>query len=181
MLNLGNGPLAHHKARAVFDDWLDQCRNCAGVILVVRIAIDDDIGAALQTGLKPGHEGAREALVAGDAHDMIGAIGGGDFRGSIVRPIIDHQRFNDIDASDDFRDRGQSVRDLVRFVEAGDLNDEFHLAIHLAAPGLFGLKLRMTARGGWLVCRDFGRSSASAAKTVAVAKALGVRVFLIKS
>ena len=62
------------------DDRLDELRDVLAAVLVVGVGVDDHVGAELQRGVHAGLERAREALVVGQAHDVVDAAGAGDAR-----------------------------------------------------------------------------------------------------
>src|SRR5262249_20572476 len=73
---------------------------------------------------------AGEALPAPQAHEVFDPGGARDFRRAVRRAVVDDQYFNLVDASDRARYVGEHARQIVGFVQTGNLHDELH------APGL---------------------------------------------
>ncbi len=100
--------------------------DVGAVVLVVGVGVDDHVGAELQRGVDPGLEAGREALVVGQAHEVVDAVCAGDRDRLVGRAVVDHEPLDRVEALDLARQVGERLRQLLRLVEAGDLDDELH-------------------------------------------------------
>ena len=109
-------------------DRRDQLGDVRALVLVVRVGVDDDVGAQLQAGVEAGLEGGGKALVVGEPHDVAHAARTRDLDGPVRGAVVDHEPFHLVDAGDLARKVGERFGQRAFLVEAGDLNDEFHRA-----------------------------------------------------
>ena len=126
MGDLRNWSLADHDLRPAFDDRSNEIGNTGGVILVVGIGVDDDVGAEPQRLLDPRHKGFREPVIIGETKDMVCPGGFRDLGGAVRRAVVDHQPLDAVEACDLARQRGQRLGQLLRLVEARDLDNQLH-------------------------------------------------------
>ena len=98
----------------------------AALVLVVGVRVDDHVGAELQGGVDARLEARGEALVVGQAHEVIDAVLARDRDVSSVEPssMISHSTL--VEAVDLAGQVGERLRELICLVEAGDLDDELH-------------------------------------------------------
>ena len=105
----------------------DQLGDVGALVLVVGVGVDDHVGAELEPGVEPGLEGRGQALVVGQADDVVDAVARGRPRScASVEPssMISHST-----ASKPSTCAGQVAerqRQLLFLVETGDLDDELH-------------------------------------------------------
>jgi hypothetical protein len=55
------------------DDRRDEARDIGAAVLVVRVRVDDHVGAQAQRSVDAGHERRREPAVLGESHDVVDA------------------------------------------------------------------------------------------------------------
>ena len=124
MPDVGDRPRADDEIGLAGHDRRRQRRNVVGTVLIVRIRIDDHIGALRQCIINAGHERTGEAAVRVQLHDMVDAERTGDLDGRIARAVIDDEPLHGIEAIDLAGERGQRDRQGCFFIEARNLNDE---------------------------------------------------------
>jgi hypothetical protein len=66
------------------------------------------------------------------AHDVVDPKGLRGLGGSVHAPVVDDEHFDCVHALDGTRKVRYCLSELVAFVEARDLNDEFHGGVHSA-------------------------------------------------
>ncbi len=71
-----------------------------GIVLIVGVGIDDDVGTKPKGSLQPGHEGLRQAAVAYVPHDMVRPVLPRYPRGLIGASIVNDQPFDFFKAID---------------------------------------------------------------------------------
>ena len=64
-------------------------RDVGAVVLVVGVGVDDDVGAELQARVEAGLEGVGQALVVGQADDVVDAVGLRDLDGAVGGAVVD--------------------------------------------------------------------------------------------
>ena len=101
--------------------------NFMTAVLIVSVGIDDDIGTELQACINAGSEGPRKTLVAFMANDVVGPALAGNLGRTVGTAIVDDEDFNDIDTLDMFRNVREGCRQRGFFIEAGYLDDQFHV------------------------------------------------------
>jgi hypothetical protein len=124
MFDRGGLPVADDDIGAAVEYRPDQSRDIVRLVLVVAVGVDDDVGAARETGIEPGCERRGEAAIARMAHDVIGAAGARDVGRAVARAVVDHQDLDPVDAVDAARNGGDGRRQAFRLVEAGNLDDQ---------------------------------------------------------
>ena len=67
-------------------------------VLVVGIGVDDHVGAELQGRVDAGLEGGREALVVGQAHDVVDAVRARDRDRVVGRAVVDDEPLDLVEA-----------------------------------------------------------------------------------
>lgn len=100
--------------------------DVAGVVLVIGVGVDDDIGAVVQAGREAAAEGAREAEIAAVADDVIDAVALCDLHGLVGAAVVDDEPFDALEAG---HLAGQGVEGEAErggLVVAGDLDDQLH-------------------------------------------------------
>ncbi len=98
MLDLRHLAVADHHVGLAGQDRADQRGNVARVVLVVGVGVDDDVGPELETGVEAGLERGREALVVGQAHDVVDPVGARDLDRAIARAVVDDEPFDLVEA-----------------------------------------------------------------------------------
>ena len=120
-------PIPNDHVGALVENGLYERGNIAAVILVVAIRVDDDIRAEFEAGVKAHLEGMPQAAIFGERDDVIHAEFPRHFSRAIIRPVVNDQDLDFVNAGDRTRNildrRGQGFF----FVEAGNLDDEFHV------------------------------------------------------
>lgn len=123
-----DGPPAYDDLGAPFDDRANQVRDAVPAVLVVRVGVDDDIGAEFDGALQTRREAGGKAFVPGEAEDVLGAGGTGVSDGVIYAAIVDDEDFDLIDAGDSAGDIRDGRGDGLFLVVARYLDDELHRA-----------------------------------------------------
>ena len=120
------------------EDRRDQLRDVGRVVLAVRVGVDDHVGAELQRCVETGLKGGREALVVGQADQVVDPALTGDGEGAVGRPVVDHQPVDPVEAFDLAGQPAKRPRQILLLVETGDLDDQFHprriIATHRTLP-----------------------------------------------
>ena len=96
------------------------------VVLVVGVGVDDHVGAELERRVEPGLEARGEALVVGQAHDVVDAVCARDLDRAVGRAVVDDQPLDRLEAVDLAREVGQRDRERLLLVQARDLDDQLH-------------------------------------------------------
>ena len=94
--------------------------------MVVRVRVDDDVGAELQRRVDAGLEACGQALVVRQAHEVLDAVGTCDRDGLVGRAVVHDQPLGDLKALHCPGQVGERLPELACLVEAGDLDDELH-------------------------------------------------------
>jgi hypothetical protein len=87
--------------------------------LVVRVGVDDHVGAELEGRVDPGLEGNRQALVRVEADDVVDPALPSDPRRRVGGAVIDDQPLDGVEPLELTRQVAQSGRQNVFLVEAG--------------------------------------------------------------
>ena len=80
------------------EDWSDQMLHVFGVVLVIGVGVDDNVGSPADAGLQPAGEAGCQPAVRIQPHDMMDAVLGGHLRGAVIASVVDHQVFDLVDA-----------------------------------------------------------------------------------
>ena len=80
------------------EDRRDQLGDVGAAVLVVGVGVDDDVGAEFQAGVEPGLEAGGQALVVGQADDVLDPALAGDRDGAVGLAVVDHQQLDLVDA-----------------------------------------------------------------------------------
>ena len=96
------------------------------VVLVVGVGVDDHVGAELQRGVDARLEARRQTLVVGQAHEVVDAVRARHRDRLVGRAVVDHEPLDGVEALDLARQVRERRAELLRLVEAGDLDDELH-------------------------------------------------------
>ncbi len=80
------------------EDRRQQLRDVGAAVLVVGVGVDDDVGAELEAGVEPRLEAGRQALVVGQADDVLDAVLAGDLDRAVGRAVVDDQQLDRVDA-----------------------------------------------------------------------------------
>ena len=91
VLDLAGLAVADDHVGAPGQDRLDQLLDVAAVVLVVGVGVDDHVGAELQAGVEAGLEAGGQALVVGQAHDVVHAVRAGHLDGVVGGAVVDDQ------------------------------------------------------------------------------------------
>ncbi len=91
--------------RLTLEDRCHQLGDVLGVVLIVRVRIDDHVRPGLQRRFEPGHERAGEAAMPREAHDVVDAVLTRHVGGPIPASVVDHQPLHDIDPRNSPRQR----------------------------------------------------------------------------
>jgi hypothetical protein len=94
--------------------------------LVVRVRVDDHVCAKLQARVETGLERRCEALVVGQADDVVDSVGACDIDRVVGRTIVDDQPLDEVEPRNLPRETAQRGRELAFLVETGNLDDQFH-------------------------------------------------------
>jgi hypothetical protein len=86
--------------RLTGEDRRHELRDVAAEVLVVRVRIDDDVGAELQRRVETRLERGGQPAVVGQANDVIDPVLAGDLDGAVAGAVVDHQPFDLLDALD---------------------------------------------------------------------------------
>ena len=94
---LGAGEVVDLADLAVADDHVGlagedrrhQLGDVGAAVLVVGVGVDDDVGAELQAGVEPGLEAGRQALVVGQADDVLDPVLARDLDRAVGRAVVD--------------------------------------------------------------------------------------------
>ena len=105
-------------------DRLDELGNVLGIVLVVRIRVDDHVCAVAQAGVQACHESPGKSLVCTKIDDMIDPVRPGYFHRAIRRSVVNDQPLDLIDAGDLPWKRLEGNRKRALFVVARHLDDE---------------------------------------------------------
>ena len=68
------------------------------VVLVVGVGVDDHVGAELQRSVEPGLEAVGQALVVGEADDVVDAVLARDLDRAVGRAVVDDQPLDVVEA-----------------------------------------------------------------------------------
>lgn len=126
VLDLGDGTFTDDHIGLTGDNGSDEGGDVGGVVLIIGIRIDDDVGPALHAGGKAGHEGAGEAEV-GTLDHVIDAAGAGDLGGAVGAAIIDDEPLDGIDAGKRPWQLLQGDGQSLFLVVTRNLDDDFHV------------------------------------------------------
>ena len=97
-------------------------------VLVVGVGVHDDVGAELEAGVETGLEGGGQPLVVGQAHHVVDAVAACHLDRVVARPVVDHEPLDAVDPGQLTREVRERRREVLRLVEAGDLDDQLHRA-----------------------------------------------------
>jgi hypothetical protein len=95
-------------------------------VLVVGVGVDDDVGAQFQAGVEARLEAGREALVVGQADDVLDPAFAGHLDRAVSAAVVDHQQLHLVDAGHLARQVGDRRGQRRLLVEARDLDDQLH-------------------------------------------------------
>ena len=110
------------------DDRRDELGDVAAVVLVVGVGVDDHVGAELEARVEAGLEAARQALVVGQPDDVVDAELARDLDRAIGRAVVDDEPLHGLEAGDLAGEVAHRDRQRLLLVQAGDLDDELHMA-----------------------------------------------------
>ena len=81
---------------------------------------------SLSAASRPAWKRGGEALVVGQADDVVDAVGLGDLDRAVRRAVVDDEPLDRVEALDLAREVGQRDREVLLLVLAGDLDDQLH-------------------------------------------------------
>ena len=119
--------VADHHVGFAAHDRRDKLRDVGALVLVVRVGVDDHVGAELQRRVEPRLEGRCQALVVGQPHEVIDTVSPRGLDRRVGRAVVDHQPLDDVEPGNRPRQVRERGRELVLLVETGDLDDELHV------------------------------------------------------
>lgn len=90
MLDRLDGSRSHHDVSGACDNWGGQRGDVGGVVLIVRVSIDNNVCAQAQASAQSGHETARQSLVARMAHNMIDPVLTGHAHGVVGAAVVNY-------------------------------------------------------------------------------------------
>src|SRR5206468_11310474 len=125
------------------------------------LPIYDHVGSEFQARVEPGLEGFGEPLVVRQADDVVDAVASRDFDGCVSRTVVDDQPLDLVDPGHLSRQVLQGRGQLLRLVEAGDLDDQLH-AIEVAEVADVPAAVMATTPAGRARAALLGRARARA-------------------
>ena len=131
--------VADHHVGVAGDDRRDELGDVGPVVLVVGVGVDDHVGAELQRRVQARLEARRQALVVGQADDVVDAVLARDLDRAVGRAVVDDQPLDDVEARQLARQVAQRDGEGLLLVQAGDLDDELHgdaLTVRYRARGV---------------------------------------------
>jgi hypothetical protein len=90
--------VADHHVSASVENRADQPQDVRSVVLVVGVGVDYHVRAQLQRGVYARLEAGGQALVVGQAHQMVDAVGPRDGDRIVGRAVVDHEPLDDVEA-----------------------------------------------------------------------------------
>ena len=94
VLDLADLAVADDHVGLAGQDRRHQLGDVGAAVLVVGVGVDDDVGAELQAGVQPGLEAGGEALVVGQADDVLDPVLAGDLDGAVAGAVVDDQQLD---------------------------------------------------------------------------------------
>ena len=92
--------VAHHHVRAAREDRRHEAGYVRPVVLVVGVGVHDHIRAQLQARVETGLEARREALVVGEAHNVVHALAPRHLDRLIGGAVVDYEPLHHVEALD---------------------------------------------------------------------------------
>ena len=135
VLDLVGLAVADHHVGLAGEDRGDELADVAAVVLVVGVGVDDHVGVQLQAGVQTGLEGGRQPLVVGQAHHVVDPVRARHLHRAVARAVIDDQPLHDVEARQLAGQVGESGRERLLLVEAGDLHDQLHRGLRSVEAG----------------------------------------------
>ena len=121
---VAHAAVADHDIGIARNHRRDQLGDVRAFILAVGIGVDDDVRPVAKREVDPALECGGEPAIAAVAHYVVHAVLARDIRSAVGTAIVDHQDFDDIHALDRARQGRQRVRQVIRLIEARNLDDE---------------------------------------------------------
>src|SRR5207253_8826013 len=116
--------VADHHLGLAAEDRLHEDGDIFPAVLVVAVGVDDHVGAELERRVEAGLEGACEPEVDREAQQVGGACPLRNLGGPVLRPVVDDERLDRVEAGDRARQRGERLGEIPLLVVAGDLDDQ---------------------------------------------------------
>ena len=126
MLDVLDLAVADDHVGVAVEDGRDELADVPTVVLVVGVGVDDHVGAELQARVQAGLEARGEALVVGEADDVVDAQLARHLDRAVGRAVVDHEPLHLVDAGKLARQVGERRRQRQLLVEARDLDDQLH-------------------------------------------------------
>ena len=126
MLDGLDGSRADDDVRLVRQYRRGQARNVVGVVLIVGVGVDDDVGTEPYAVLQAGDECLRQSLVARVTHHVIDMIVPCYPDGIVAAAIVDDKPLHLVESGNRSWQRRQRRRQRLCLVVAGDLDDQLH-------------------------------------------------------
>ena len=110
----------------LFENRLNECDNIGTAVLVISIGIDNNIGTEFEAGVKTRFEGMAQTAIFWESDNMIHAMFARDLRRAIRRTIVNDQNLDFVNTGNFARNILNRIWQGLFFVEAGDLDNQFH-------------------------------------------------------
>ena len=111
---------------AALKNGFHQLGDVRTLILIVAIRVDDDVRTRLEAIVHTRREGVTQAPIRGKTQHMIHSVLAGDVTRAVCTSIVDDQYFDFVDALDFSGNIAKCLGQRILFIEAWNLNDEFH-------------------------------------------------------
>jgi hypothetical protein len=167
------------------EDRRDQLGDVGAVVLVVRVGVDDHVGAQLEPRVQSGLEAGGQPLVVGQADDVVDAVVLGDLDRVVGRAVVDDQPFDRVEPLDRARELGERGGELLLLVVTGNLDDELHghgarFTLRRAAARAVGplsccVDARALSHGSGILIDEHGRGNGKQARATPALDALARR------
>ena len=134
---VGDAAVTDHDIGTALDDRRDDGRDILARILAVGVGVDDNVGPGAQRGVEPRLEGGGKAAIGAVADDVMCAPHARDLRRVVGAAIVDDEDLDRIDSGNAARQRGERRRQILRLVQAGNLDNQFRHRPRYPSPSLF--------------------------------------------
>ena len=105
---------------------------------------------SLRLGVEAGLKGGRQALVVGEADDVLDPVGAGHVHRAVGGAVVDHEQLDRVHTGDLAGQVGDRLRQGRLLIEAGNLDDQLHRPIKRSRAGPCQAVSRLPARVNWL-------------------------------
>ena len=118
--------VADHHLGLARENRLHEEPDVGRPVLVVRVGVDDDIGAELECRVETDRKGAREAEIHGEPEEVRGTRPARDTGRPVGRAVVDDERLDAREARQGAREGRQRGGEVILLIEARNLDDELH-------------------------------------------------------